>query len=276
MTDSGPITDDLDLIRSAAVSAGILGAGYFRRDPQVWTKGNASPVTEADVAIDTYLYEVLTGARPDYGWISEENAARDEPVQGTRSFVVDPIDGTRGFIRGDDDWTICIAIIEERRPIAGIVYSPVRDELFDAVLGQGARLNGLPLARQPEALHEPPSIPTPGAVHKVLARSGVDYQRGPIVASLAYRLVSLASGATDAVVARRGSQDWDIAAADIILAEAGVELEDVCVGRPIYGTTELRHGGLVASAVPGLREPLREALVEIYGCPQQPTGSAHA
>ncbi|RYG40074.1 3'(2'),5'-bisphosphate nucleotidase CysQ, partial [bacterium] len=106
--DAATITtavEDRELLRSSAVTAGIIAAGYFRRDLKTWTKDGSSPVSEADIVLDNYLHNTLTAARPSYGWLSEESV--DDPVRLThrRVFIVDPIDGTRGFIRGDDSWT---------------------------------------------------------------------------------------------------------------------------------------------------------------------------
>ena len=65
--------DDLELLRSAAVGAGIIASGYFRRNLKTWTKENASPVSEADIVLDKFLHSSLLAARPHYGWLSEES-----------------------------------------------------------------------------------------------------------------------------------------------------------------------------------------------------------
>src|SRR5688572_23950780 len=141
------VDDDLQLLRSTAVAAGILATAYFRKDVRFWNKSNASPVSEADVVVDRFLETTLRAARPDYGWLSEEGEDDDSRLAAARAFVVDPIDGTRGFLRGDDSWTICVAVVEAGQPIAGVVYAPARDEMYEASIGGGARLNGRPLRR---------------------------------------------------------------------------------------------------------------------------------
>ncbi|MDB5562829.1 MAG: monophosphatase [Hyphomicrobiales bacterium] len=258
---------DLELLRSAAVTAGIIAAGYFRRDLKTWTKEFGSPVTEADILVDKFLHNSLLAARRDYGWLSEETADNPERLQHRRIFIVDPIDGTRGFIRGEDSWTVSLAVVEDGVPIAGVVYAPVRDEMYDAFAGGGARLNGAPLTRRCVP-GRGPVIPAPGAVHQELQAAGLDYVRGPALPSLAYRLVQVATGTLDGAVARRGSQDWDIAGAAIILAEAGIELEDVCVGRPIFNRAEVRHGALAALSDNSLKALVHGALLRVYGCPE--------
>ena len=114
-------TEDRELLRAAAVNAGIIAAGYFRTDLKTWTKENASPVSEADILLDQFLTSTLLAARPDYGWLSEETADNAERLKHRRVFIVDPIDGTRGFIRGEDSWTVSLAVVEDGVPIAGVV-----------------------------------------------------------------------------------------------------------------------------------------------------------
>lgn len=259
--------EDLQLLRSAAVTAGIIATGYFRKDIKTWTKEFGSPVSEADIVLDKFLHSALTTARPDYGWLSEETADSPERLTHRRCFVVDPIDGTRGFIKGEDSWSVCLAVVEDGIAVAGVVFAPARDEMYEAYLGGGALCNGRPLLRRTLPGRHAPLIPAPGAVHQELQAAGLDYIRGPAYPSLAYRLVQVATGKLDAAVARRGSQDWDIAAASVILGEAGIEFADVCMGALRFNREETRHGALAAFAEVSLKSVLHAALVKVYGCP---------
>jgi Archaeal fructose-1,6-bisphosphatase and related enzymes of inositol monophosphatase family len=119
-----PYADDLELLRSTAVAAGIIASSYFRKDVRSWTKENASPVSEADIIVDRFLAANLLQARPDYGWLSEETADNPSRLDCERVFVVDPIDGTRAFLRGEDYWTVSLAVVENGVPVAGVVYAP--------------------------------------------------------------------------------------------------------------------------------------------------------
>ena len=264
--------DDLCMIKTAVVAAGVMAMGFFRRDIRTWSKENASPVTEADLVVDRFLMQALRAARPDYGWLSEETADDPNRLARRRVFIVDPIDGTRGFIRGDDSWTVCIGVVQDGVSVAGVVYAPARDELYEAARGQGARLNGKLLPTTCSG-HQPPILPAPEAVHRLLEETGLAYRRGPSLPSLAYRLVQVAAGELDAAVVRRGAQDWDIAAASLILEESGVVLEDVCCGLPVFNKPDTRHGALAAFRDPSLKKPLGTALRDTYGCPDT---SAHS
>jgi len=259
--------DDLELIRSAAVSAGIIATGFFRQDVKTWTKGNASPVSEADYAVDRYLKATLCGERPDYGWLSEETADNLDRMNKDRIFVVDPIDGTRGYLQGDDSWTVCITVVEKGKPVAGVVYAPIRDEFYEAVAGGGAYLNGEPIRRRARMGNVGPIMPAPGAVHRELEARGISFVRGPAIRSLALRLVQVATGVLDIAVSRRGAQDWDIASASLILEECGISLEDVCCGKPSFNKQEIRHGAIAAMVEDGLKDDIHEVLRNVYGCP---------
>ena len=259
-------SDDLELLRSSAVAAGIIASGFFRRDVKSWNKENSSPVSEADILVDRYLAASLLAARPTYGWLSEETADNPSRLDCERVFVVDPIDGTRGFLRGEDSWTVSLAVVENGVPVAGVVFAPVRDEMYDAVKGEGARLNGKPIARTRRA-GAAPIIPAAGAVHQEMQAAGLNYTRGPYYPSLAYRLVQVATGKLDAVANRRGSQDWDIAAAALILSECGVALDDVCAGVPQFNRRDVRHGALAALSDMSLKPIVHAALIKVYGCP---------
>ena len=258
--------DYLELLRSSAVAAGIIASGFFRRDVKSWHKENSSPVSEADILVDRYLAASLLAARPTYGWLSEETADNPSRLDCERVFVVDPIDGTRGFLRGEDSWTVSLAVVENGVPVAGVVFAPVRDEMYHAVKGEGARLNGKPIVRRRRP-GSPPVIPAAGAVHQEMQAAGLNYTRGPYYPSLAYRLVQVATGKLDAVASRRGSQDWDIAAATLILDECGIDIADVCAGFPQFNRRDVRHGALAALGDMSLKPLVHAALIKVYGCP---------
>jgi myo-inositol-1(or 4)-monophosphatase len=259
--------DDLELLRSSAVTAGIIALGYFRREVKSWTKEHDSPVSEADIVLDDYLRVALGRARPDYGWLSEETADSADRLDRRRTFIVDPIDGTRSFLRGEDTWCVSLAVVEDGVPIAGVVYAPARDEMYEASVGDGAMLNGRPILRRRPLDRTAPLIQVTGAVHRQLQEAGVVYTRGPYYSSLAYRMSQVATGKLDAAISRRGSHDWDIAAAAIILAEAGLVLDDVCTERVVFNKADVRHGALAAAGEHSLKPVLHEALRRVYGCP---------
>jgi myo-inositol-1(or 4)-monophosphatase len=239
-------TDDLDLIRDAARHAGAIAMGFFGKNPEVWMKGGTSPVSEADYAADVYLRDTLRKARPDYGWLSEETADDSSRLEARRTFIVDPIDGTRAFLAGQSTWCVAVAIVEEGRPIAGVLDCPAREEVFWASPGMGAFCNGEPIHVRKGA---PLSIAGPKSVVERLPPEWLDrLDRVPHVPSLAYRLALIAAGRLDATFVKPNSHDWDIAAADLILCEAGGHLLDGTGRQPRYGGEKINHGTLCAGS----------------------------
>lgn len=218
---------DLDLILDAAREAGALALQARARGVKIWSKAGGSPVTDADLAVDALLKERLRAARADYGWLSEETV--DDPARLTtgRQFVVDPIDGTVAFMKDKPWFAVSIAVVEDGRPIAGVVHAPALDETYAATAGGGATLNGAPIAPSPaQALDDAamlgdakmflhPAWPTPWPPMRVEARN-----------SIAYRICLVASGAFDAAIALTPKSEWDLAAADLVCTEAGALLTD--------------------------------------------------
>ncbi len=242
------ISADLALLEEAAREGGRIALGFFRKDPEVWMKAGDSPVSEADFAVDRYLRETLTAARPDYGWLSEETADSAERLSAKRTFVVDPIDGTRAFVAGWNTWCVSVAVVEEGRPLAGVLDCPALSETFAAAAGGGATLNGGGLAVRD--LSERIDVTGPKVFLDHLAAPwAVRASRRPHVPSLAYRLAMIAKGALDLTFVKPGAHDWDLAAAALILAEAGGALHDPAGRLPLYGRSAIpRHTALVAGS----------------------------
>ncbi|KGF68551.1 inositol monophosphatase, partial [Hoeflea sp. BAL378] len=134
--------DDLALMLDASRLAADIAMAHFRQDPEVWYKNDGrSPVSEADIAIDRMLHQVLLSARPDYGWLSEEREDSDARILHRRVFIIDPIDGTRAYVSGRPDWCVSIGLVEDGRPVAGVLAAPARGEVWHARAGGGAFLN---------------------------------------------------------------------------------------------------------------------------------------
>jgi myo-inositol-1(or 4)-monophosphatase len=241
------LASDLALLLESAREAGRIALRYFKQSPEVWLKGGTSPVSEADYAADKFLNETLLAARLDYGWLSEETTDDAARLSARRTFVVDPIDGTRGFLDGRRDWCVSVAVVERGRSIAGVLECPAREETFSAVLGGGAFKNGRRLSvgeARPMALVGGPAAMIDALPQETRSR----LKRADYIPSLAYRLAMVADGTLDASFVKPNSHDWDIAAADLILREAGGDLLDEQGKAPSYGGSHIRHGALVAGS----------------------------
>jgi myo-inositol-1(or 4)-monophosphatase len=215
-------TTDLELLSTTVREAGEIASAGYDGVQRTWEKSKGNPVTETDLAVDRFLKERLCGARPDYGWLSEESADTPDRLGKDRIFVVDPIDGPLAFIKRKPEFTICVAVVEAHAPVAAVVLNPMTGELYSAAMGRGATLNGL-------------SIGVSGrseltGCRMLVARDVIEHPAWPIPwpametgkrSSIAYRMALVACGAYDGMMALSSKWEWDTAAAALIVQEAG-------------------------------------------------------
>lgn len=237
------LEQEVALLAEAVEQAGRLAQARRRKGVRARNKGDGSPVTEADLAVDALLRERLTQARPHYGWLSEES--RESPARpGAPTFVVDPIDGTYGYIKDRDTWTVVATLLDDGVPIAAAVANPRRDEIYTAARGSGAWLNGRPIRVSTRARLDGAHIAGGTSLRDNLgAPADLSFTRA---ASMAYRLCLVASGACDGTVALTPKSDWDIAAGQLLVQEAGGRASDAA-GRAFELNRGRRHPHVVAA-----------------------------
>ena len=238
---------DLELLKRAALDAGRIALGFFRRNPSTWTKAGGSPVTEADIAVDQFLRTMLLAERPDFGWLSEEIADDPARLAFPTIFVVDPIDGTRGFIEGGDTWCVSLAVVTAGRPVAAVLNAPARDEVYSASIGGGAWMGGKRLSVSDRSEIAGARLAGPRGWLRTDAVRGSGIEPASHISSLAYRLAQVATGRLDAAFASPRAHDWDLAASDLLVHEAGGRLTGLDGIPPRYNLPVPRHGVLVAA-----------------------------
>src|SRR4029453_1585901 len=162
-------------------------------------------------------------------------------------WIVDPIDGTRAYISGRADWTISVALAEHSRPKIAVLYAPVTDEMFLAVHGAGATLNGLPIHVSPGETLAGARLAGPKSYVDRLLRISPAIVPQPKVHSLALRIARVAQGSFEAALASGGSHDWDLAAAGLLVHEARGPLTDFAGQEAKYNEPRAAHGALVAA-----------------------------
>jgi myo-inositol-1(or 4)-monophosphatase len=228
--------------------AGLLALSMFQKPLKNWTKGPAdSPVSEADIAANDLLRERLSAVDPTFAWLSEESVDDPARLAARYVWVVDPIDGTRAYIAGLPDWTVSVALVDRGRPIAACLYAPVTEEFFAARAGSGATLNGAAIAVSTGTELKDARIAGPRKLMDRLAAVAPSITPTPRVRSLALRLARVAQGTIDAAIAGGNSHDWDLAAADLLVHEAGGALTPLGGGTVTYNCPVPRHGTLVAA-----------------------------
>jgi myo-inositol-1(or 4)-monophosphatase len=248
-----PATEVVDAERAAAQlaecvrEAGVLALSMFQTPIKNWTKEGASPVSEADIAVDRLLRERLTGEGSGVGWLSEESVDDATRLGARYVWIVDPIDGTRAYLAGLPDWTVSAALVEDGRPIAACLYAPVTEEFFMAVANRGATCNGASIAATTGASLLHARIAGPKGFLDRLAAVAPPFTAMPRVRSLALRLARVAQGVCDIAIAGGNSHDWDLAAADLLVHESGGVITPVEGGFVTYNRPVPRHGALVAA-----------------------------
>jgi len=230
-------------LEQLAREAGAIAMADFRPGERtsaaISLKGGGSPVTDADLAVDRFLREGARAILPQAGWLSEESA--DSPER------VDPIDGTTAFVRGDPRWSISLALVEKGRPIVGIVHAPALGQTFLALSGGGAFLNDEAIAVSARGDLQGAAFVAPTEYQDYLGDSVYELRFVKRTPSLALRIAQIAMGEADVAIAKPNARDWDIAAADVILSEAGGALVELDGDALSYNRPNPRRDMLVAA-----------------------------
>ena len=212
---------DLQLAQEAARKASDVIMSYFRDEYEIKEKGEGNPVTTADLEADRILKEALLGARPDDGWLSEETVDSEERLGKSRVWIVDPIDGTKEFIQGIPQFAVSIALAVDGDIQVAVVCNPAKNELFSAVRGEGATLNGKPIRVTPLAeLADASILASRSEVKRGEFDQFVDYAITPI-GSIAYKLALVAGGQADLTFTLTPKNEWDFAGGALLITEAG-------------------------------------------------------
>lgn len=226
MTSAGLQVEHIELMKQWAVEAGRM-ARDWQDHASVTPKGNNTPVSEADLAVESFLVEKIRASFPGHQIITEEAGALGASSEWV--WAIDPIDGTKAFISGKPVWGISIGLLRECAPAAGVIFLPVSQDLFWGWEG-GAFWNGRLLGQTPALDYDDEQLFL--AVHShAHEQHELRYPRlrasGSTVAHLAYLSAGLAVG-----VLTRRVHIWDLAAGAAILRQAGFAIEYLS-GRPL-------------------------------------------
>lgn len=248
MSDIHNIDDDFSLLKQAVKRAGDIALDFFGSAPESKVKGDGSPVSEADIEVDRFLQNELTTVRERYGWVSEESVEDPDRCAKEIVWVVDPIDGTRAFLRHMPEWTVSAALVSAGEPVLGVVYNPVTKEFYEAVKGQGAFLNEQRIQVSDLSAQSDIRVASTIKIFDSLKNcTDLKICRVYKSSSLAYRICQLAEGKAEVVLFKSGACDWDTAAADLILREAGGVLTTFD-GIPLkFNKKSVRHNSLLAT-----------------------------
>ncbi len=252
--------DLLEALLGVAHTAGRAAHAVYESEFAVEHKADQSPVTEADRASEAIILEHLARLAPDIPVVAEESAAAGRiPEVGEAFFLVDPLDGTKEFIHRRGEFTVNIALIRHRRPVLGVVYSPVGAMLYAGDAAEAAAFR----CRHPtgeaspgprESLHVRP-VPAEG-ITAVVSRSHSTPEtetylrrytvrhRVSVGSSLKFCLV--AAGEADLYPRLGPTMEWDTAAGHAVLAAAGGRVLAPGGGPLLYGKPQFRNPFFIA------------------------------
>jgi len=219
-----------------------------------WEKVPGHPVCDIDLEVNELLRERLSRLDPGAAWLSEESADDAARLTSRRLWVVDPIDGTRDYLRGRPGWAISVALVENGKPVVGVLDAPARNEHWLATLGSGATCNDQPI-------HVSGRTHFPGSRVPADQLSKVDRDLVAVAKpnSIALRMAMVAAGSADLVASVRWGNEWDIAAAALIVSEAGGMVTDA-MGRPLSFNAFPPTAFGVLAATPGIHAAAVERL----------------
>lgn len=261
--------DDLAVAIEAATAGAAVVKHHFGAPPAVEYKGKFDPVTAVDREAEAAILAVLAEHRPDDSVFAEESAEwvkRSTPTG--RHWIADPLDGTVNFVRSIPQVSVSVALYDGTNALVGVVYDPLRDEMFTAVDGGGAFVNGSPIG-----------VSTTQDIEKAVVATGFPYDHDVHADSLsvvvreilrhvnglrrfgsaALDLAWVAAGRFDAYW-ELGIAPWDGAAGMLLVREAGGRVTDP------FGARSTPTNGLVVASNGALHEPVR-TIIEAF-CPE--------
>jgi 3'(2'), 5'-bisphosphate nucleotidase len=230
---------DITAITAIAKAAGAAILAIYRQDFDVFTKEDSSPLTEADMASHNIIVKALQQLTPQIPVLSEESAAIPFNTRsGWNSYwLIDPLDGTKEFVNKNGEFTVNIALIENHRPVLGVVYLPVKETTYFGVVGEGAYVerDGTTSAISVSSMAQSPLRVVGSRSHagdslrKFLAEIG-DHELLSMGSSL--KLCLVAEGKADIYPRLGPTSEWDTAAAQAVVEAAGGKVTETS-GEPL-------------------------------------------
>jgi len=245
---------------------------YHQNDSGTFLKEDNSPVTRADLLSDYIVKEGLKGITPGIPVLSEE--AKDISYslrsEWNTLWMLDPLDGTREFLARNEEFCISLALISDRKPVAGFIYAPALQKTWFSIKGEGAfRLKGEEKIRMQAVRLDKPYRIVKSRSHytqmeeSLLQEIGTIYETEVITVGSAIKFCEIADGNADFYIKTGLINEWDIAAGHIIVEEAGGGIIDFETGMPpVYNKADSRQPPFIAFGIRG--KEILKGIIQIY------------
>ena len=214
---------ELEVALDAAREAGRILLGHYERGTEAWEKSEDNPLTVADLESDRAIAARLGAAFPADAVLSEETVSDPSRLERSRVWIVDPMDGTKEFTRKIPEFCVSIALAVDGVPVVGVIQNPAAGVTLWASEGRGCFRDGKPVRVSPITRLEDAVViasRTEISRDKFEAHAGWFKELRP-VGSIAWKLGCVAAGDGDLNVSLAPKNEWDVAAGDCLVAEAG-------------------------------------------------------
>jgi myo-inositol-1(or 4)-monophosphatase len=218
---------ELEVAIEAAHTAGRAIRRLYGRDIPIGQKGDAGPVTEADLASNACIQGILQPAFPDDGWLSEETADRPDRLETSRTWIIDPLDGTWEFTTGVPEFVVSVALSINSVAVVGVLHNPLTEETFSGIRGEGAWLNGVPIhVSSTLDIAVSTFCVSRSETGKGLLKQFERHLNLSPKGSVAYKCGLVAAGRYEGVFTYNPRNEWDICAGVAIIEAAGGRVTD--------------------------------------------------
>ncbi len=211
-------------------------------------KSENQPVTDADIQINNYLMDFFSKLTPEFGWLSEESHDDKSRLHSDYFWCLDPIDGTKSYIDGKPEYTISLALIKKSQPILGMIINPETNEFFYARKNNGAFCNSKKIVvNKKKKLNLCTYAISSSELKKLSKYNFLKDLKVIKMGSIAYKIALVAKGKVDIAISFTKKNDWDLAAANLILNESGGKVEELFGKEIIYNSEDLKINSVLAS-----------------------------
>tara|TARA_B100000963_G_scaffold356749_1_gene377534 strand:- start:1933 stop:2718 length:786 start_codon:yes stop_codon:yes gene_type:complete len=244
------VSDELkENCRFAILEAGKIALS-LQKKIKVKYKSENQPVTNADIEINNFLFDFFKKKTPHFGWLSEESLDDKSRFKSDFFWCLDPIDGTRSYILGKPEYTISLALINNFKPILGIIYNPTTKEYFYAEEQNGAFCNNTKIKVNSKKNFDVCSLAISNSETNILkSYNFFNFKDVKKIGSIAYKIALVAKGKIDIAISLTKKNDWDLAAADLLIREAKGKIMETNGEKIIYNTQNLNINSVMAANV---------------------------